>query len=822
MNGKSCRFSSQFSGKSQNESRKAFVIMPFDSNFRAIYDWKLKKYLADKFNIREKNIRIAEEITNIGYIICEKVCNKIQSSDLIFADISLENPNVFYELGLASGLQLPIILIQNKDIKTKCEIKCEYISAVKSYFNENNILNYSVSEINDSRDKNNNDYNLINSNPPPTIMRQKRCLKSFVLSFGNKNLSSRSKCDDLIDFGTLIKVAAEKAINDIISIKENLDKLYDKDDVAVDMQSSEELTAFSEPLKYAMKNYRSTDFLNVDPEAVIDNFEKIAQKIAESFCVIIDISDNNPLAYFWLGYTHARGFNAIPVNRIRSIDGKQDKSLSFDLNALWYAEYDENNPTRLRDDLRRTIISLLERDLPDWQRQAFWDRFPQESKLKVFMGAIHHNDPEREVVGDWDVRAVSELFSYLPSIRNAATIQLVKPIYSPEVAEVQLKDQISTNDFNEKFQKGIKDELANSNAIVIASPDVNPVTEYLLWKIYGIQEYNNTDDLKPFIELNSSKSVKRKGFVAVKRGKKTNNTKDKNGEKRLFYIHEPYRECRFEWDKVPGDDSQAFIALLTDNFGIDWVEKDTISKSDLNTINASSDGTSNDADFLSLIIENNKAIMDITKSTKKSGSGDEQKGRRIELMVKNKPGAKIVFNDPDKEYRGFKQYYYDSMSKKTRSRLFLEEYKSQLDIKKSDKGFDLLGHLVVAYYPTNEKKNLVVLLNGISGPATFVLSQLIIGFGETPSPEKRLISENMLEQLNTLLDKVSGKDGDDAINKGVEAIIKVSINKEMELNFTFVDTRKVEESSLDYIVGPSIISDPKDPRVYAIPGGNIT
>jgi hypothetical protein len=570
-----------------------------------------------------------------------------------------------------------------------------------------------------------------------------------------------------------------------------------------------------------MKNYRSTDFLKVDPENVVDNFKDIAEKIAQSFCVIIDISDSNPLAYFWLGYTHAKGFNAIPVNRIRSINGKQDKSLSFDLNALWYEEYDENNPTRLRDDLRRTIISLLERDLPDWQRQAFWDRFPQESMLKVFMGAIHHNDPEREVVGDWDVRAVSELFSYLPSIRNAATIQLMKPIYSPEVAEVQFKD-LSTKDFNEKFRNGIEDELANSNAIVIASPDVNPVTEYLLWKIYDIQNYNNTDGLEPFIELNSAKSAKRKGFVAVKRGKKINDAKDKNAEKRLFYIHEPYKEYRFEWDKVPGDDSQAFIALLTNNFGIDWVEKDAISKCDLNTITASSDVTSNDANFLSIKIENNKAIMDITKSAKKIGPRDEQKSGRIELMVKIENGATIVFNDPDKEYRGFKQYYSDAVSKKTHSQLFLEEYKSQLDINKSDKGFDLLGHLVVAYYPTNVKKNLVVLLNGISGPATFVLSQLIIGFGETTSPEKRLISENMLEQLNTLLDEVSGIDNQKRITKGVEAIIKVSINREKDPNFTFVDTRKVEGSSLDYIDGPSIISDPKlkDPRFNAKPGGN--
>ena len=106
--------------------------------------------------------------------------------------------------------------------------------------------------------------------------------------------------------------------------------------------------------------------------------------------------------------------------------------------------------------------------------------------------------------------------------------------------------------------------------------------------------------------------------------------------------------------------------------------------------------------------------------------------------------------------------------------------------------------MVVAYYPQNEKRNLVVLLNGISGPATFVLSQMITGFAGSPDAKNRLISEQMLEKLNIYLDKLDGKEC-----KGVEAIIRVSINKEKEPNFTFVDTRTVDVSSLGYRVEPS-------------------
>jgi len=109
MNGKSCIFSPQFKGKSQKSSKKpkAFVIMPFAPNFKAFYDWKFKSLLENKF---EMVIQMADEVRNIGYIICDKVCSEIQTSQLILADITLNNHNVFSELGLASGLEQPIIL----------------------------------------------------------------------------------------------------------------------------------------------------------------------------------------------------------------------------------------------------------------------------------------------------------------------------------------------------------------------------------------------------------------------------------------------------------------------------------------------------------------------------------------------------------------------------------------------------------------------------------------------------------------------------------------------------------------------------------------
>lgn len=73
------------------------------------------------------------------------------------------------------------------------------------------------------------------------------------------------------------------------------------------------------------------------------------------------------------------------------------------------------------------------------EKRAFWDRFPAEQRLKIFTGAIHVKALKREMIGDWDLRTVSELLSYLPSVREATAIELVTPIDSPERAYKRLE-----------------------------------------------------------------------------------------------------------------------------------------------------------------------------------------------------------------------------------------------------------------------------------------------------------------------------------------------------------------------------------------------
>ncbi|WP_121352812.1 hypothetical protein [Flavisolibacter nicotianae] len=76
-----------------------FVAMPFDRNFDDVYLFGIKQAI-------EKNGRVSERVDQAFFTgnIVERMILRIQDAELIVADISGDNPNVFYEVGLAHGM----------------------------------------------------------------------------------------------------------------------------------------------------------------------------------------------------------------------------------------------------------------------------------------------------------------------------------------------------------------------------------------------------------------------------------------------------------------------------------------------------------------------------------------------------------------------------------------------------------------------------------------------------------------------------------------------------------------------------------------------
>lgn len=109
---------------------KAFVIMQFTEPYNELYNDVIKKVCEKEFKLE---VVRADESYGPGIIIAD-VINKIRESQIIIAEISPVNANVYYEVGFAHALNKPTILIADKNTKLPFDI-----SPFRTLFYENSI-----------------------------------------------------------------------------------------------------------------------------------------------------------------------------------------------------------------------------------------------------------------------------------------------------------------------------------------------------------------------------------------------------------------------------------------------------------------------------------------------------------------------------------------------------------------------------------------------------------------------------------------------------------------------------------------------------------
>lgn len=91
------------------EVPRAFVVTQFSEHFTDVYLEVIKSACKD-FGIEA--IR-ADEIYGPGMIV-EDIVEQVRTAQLVIADISVENPNVYFEVGYALATRKPIILLAKK------------------------------------------------------------------------------------------------------------------------------------------------------------------------------------------------------------------------------------------------------------------------------------------------------------------------------------------------------------------------------------------------------------------------------------------------------------------------------------------------------------------------------------------------------------------------------------------------------------------------------------------------------------------------------------------------------------------------------------
>ncbi len=100
-----------YESKSTTPKPFVFVLMPIDEKFNDIYKFGIKGAAEDAGAYAE---RVDEQIFTEG--ILERIFNQINKADVIVADMTGRNANVFYEVGYAHALgKIVLLLTQSAD-----------------------------------------------------------------------------------------------------------------------------------------------------------------------------------------------------------------------------------------------------------------------------------------------------------------------------------------------------------------------------------------------------------------------------------------------------------------------------------------------------------------------------------------------------------------------------------------------------------------------------------------------------------------------------------------------------------------------------------
>jgi hypothetical protein len=695
-----------------------FVVMPFRSNLDTFYKWNLREFLINVFRevsiIDEQtlaqgwqnNIQRADQVSSIGYVMCERICRRIQEAALICVDISLINPNVFYELGLSVGLGKPLMVICDESELKK--IQDELLEAVG--LKKETVIPYPG--INSPVDQIKFAWNKVQRIKLEKI-EHKLDITPLCILENEYNISNEN--DIHFTFGAILRRAIEVSIDNVMGYREyiNVPTYSPRSDLknALEMIKGKKLQA-SEAVILVKGNKTSKEY---------HSYEHTGRAVNKSFCCVIDLGDENPISYFWLGYCHSRGINVVPISRTSIMTKRWDKKketvtitqndneipeaeietkpvLAFDIRALWYIDYKAEKPEALADSLACVWEDLVVRDLTRLERNTFWEKLTRVPRISIYTGALHNEKYHREMVGDWDLRTVSELVKYLSSDEISIKPQLELPAYSPRTIYDKLGKSIPRNKFLKPYIDLIEDELSNKNCLIIATAESNPLTEVVLSFAY----FNNCKNAFTYSLGSDTENLDHGSIIALKKSPPPESTSSASKDFGTFF-------CR--------DIGQPkYEKLINKIYRKSYANKNG---------EQGEQASAHNFDKLRGFLVDGKPIV------RKYISQDEFTGPNI--------------SEPE--------------------------------------DFTVLAHLLIMRNPfprdrygTSELKNqqmsnatYIVVLNGISGPGTLALAEIFTGAPDEPKKWKR--SELILGKVNCLLEEIN------SIHYGIEALIEVPVTK---------------------------------------------
>lgn len=490
------------SERSDNINKNLFFISPFGYPYDDIYENGICYLIKEIYNA-DQNVERADTALSLGYIMCLRICRKIMLADHIIVDLSEDNPNVYYELGLSFGLKKNIIVIRNKNKNSEYNklFDNNFPEAIVEYdgYNSFNFENPNEYQKFFKKFKNafqeGNCINILNLNrdvfnPDSSVYDQ--TTKDIILYVGNY-------CNYIPG---LHQTAIIEIISDLCKTPSSLSNIFNNLNLQ-EVVANNSLTL--EGIISSISN---------------ENFE---EKISTSTKIcIIDITNYNnninPILYFYLGLSHSLERDVIPI-----VNSDFKCEIPFDIGGLFHIYYKDKND--LKSELRHIleeIYSEFKEKQKDYPYKKLWDQFMiQDINLSLLTCARKDNDKgrgNRTNIDKWDFKSIADLSFFIPQ-KYQNSIVNNKELESKKKCEEFLSRSCNQKELIQKFKETNDESIILENidpkiikntvrsckskleeigdCVIIGSPDISDYAEVALSKIHGINAYRQTTSEKP-------------------------------------------------------------------------------------------------------------------------------------------------------------------------------------------------------------------------------------------------------------------------------------------------------------------------------------
>lgn len=340
MSNKECEY--QINEKPYN----VFILSPFGYPFDDLYTnyisptlqkIKLKDIINDQGQHDVVDLDSAlssdrsDQALQLGFVMCQRICKKIQEARYIIADISQANPNVFYELGLSFSMRKNIILLSNSTIEGKLPT-----FGLIGKDNKNALIRYKkVTDLTDKR----------------------RFILALKESIRRKKAKTAKIIPQIINITNELSGSTKGLKEDIL--KKTINELKTK------LLLENEWSVLTIPVMPCM------------------NINEILINFYESKVFVVDTTmyDNhvNPFIFFCLGIAHGLEKEVIPLT-----NNQRNVLLPFDVKGLWHIFFGNLNELesefkKVLPEIDRIWVTAKEDEL----YKNFWNPFLKTREIYI-------------------------------------------------------------------------------------------------------------------------------------------------------------------------------------------------------------------------------------------------------------------------------------------------------------------------------------------------------------------------------------------------------------------------------------------------------